>query len=82
MPASPPFRWQSDIQRLFPDICAKSGKWFHRQGELFRRPVETKHWREKPNDFSSVTLTKGGPNSAIFDPGEPRSMDECYWFTG
>jgi hypothetical protein len=24
-------------QKLFPDICAKSEKWFRRGGELFRR---------------------------------------------
>ena len=37
VPASPPFCWQSDSQPLFPDICAKSTKWFHQGGELFRR---------------------------------------------
>jgi hypothetical protein len=39
---------------LFPDICAKSGKWFHRRGELFRRPAGTKHWREKSNNFNGT----------------------------
>jgi hypothetical protein len=29
VPAYPPFRWQIDNQRLFPVVCAKSGKWFH-----------------------------------------------------
>jgi hypothetical protein len=28
---------QFDNQMLFPDICAKSGKWFRGAGELFRR---------------------------------------------
>jgi hypothetical protein len=36
---------------LFPDIYAKSGKWFHRRGEMFRPPMATKHWPEKSNDF-------------------------------
>jgi len=35
VPASPPFRWKSHSQRLFPDICAPSGKWFHRAGYCF-----------------------------------------------
>ncbi len=36
---------------LFPDIYAKSAKWFRRDGEMFRPPMATKHWPEKPNDF-------------------------------
>jgi hypothetical protein len=37
---SPPARrlvGQIDSQRKFQDVCAKSGKWFLEQGELFRR---------------------------------------------
>jgi hypothetical protein len=32
-----------DNHPLFPDVCAKSGKWFRRAAELFRgpRPDET-----------------------------------------
>jgi hypothetical protein len=42
-PASPPSRWQPDNRGLFPDICAKSRKWFHGFGDLFRRSGRTKH---------------------------------------
>jgi hypothetical protein len=41
-----------DNHRLFPDICAKNGKWFRRAGELFRQPRQTKQWPEKFNKFS------------------------------
>jgi hypothetical protein len=32
-----PSRWRFDNERLFPDICATSRKWFRYPGELFRR---------------------------------------------
>jgi hypothetical protein len=31
------FRCRIDNHPVFPDVCAKSGKWFRRAGELFRR---------------------------------------------
>jgi hypothetical protein len=37
LPALPAVRWETDNHPLFPDVCAKSGKWFRHQGELFRR---------------------------------------------
>jgi hypothetical protein len=46
-----------DNRRLFPDICAKNGKWFRRAEELFRRLDRTKQWPEKFNEFSRDTLT-------------------------
>jgi len=42
---------QPDNEPLFPDIYAKRAKWFRRDGEMFRPPMTTKHWPEKPNDF-------------------------------
>jgi hypothetical protein len=30
------FRYLIDNHPVFPDVCAKSGKWFRRTGELFR----------------------------------------------
>jgi hypothetical protein len=48
----PPSRWARDSQRLFPDICAKTAKWFRRYGELFRQPFRTKQWPENLNEFS------------------------------
>jgi hypothetical protein len=47
-------RWQSDNQRLFPDVCAKSGKWFRRVPELFRRRARTKQFHKKFNYFNSL----------------------------
>jgi hypothetical protein len=60
VPAFPPLRWQSDNQPLFPDICAGTEKWFRRTAELFRRPVGTKQWGEKLNDFSRMNPVRRG----------------------
>jgi len=40
--AAPAVSLTRDSQRLFPDICAKTAKWFRRGGELFRQPFWTK----------------------------------------
>jgi hypothetical protein len=52
-----PLRWQVDNHPLFPDVCAKSGKWFRRRGELFRRRGPTKQLDGKCNDFSEPPMT-------------------------
>src|ERR1700722_10933737 len=31
--------WRLDNHPLFPDVCAQSGKWFHRAAESFRGPT-------------------------------------------
>jgi hypothetical protein len=60
-----------DNRRLFPDICAKNGKWFHQAGELFRRHFRTKQWPEKFNEFSHDALSLGrfGLNTASWPLG-------------
>jgi hypothetical protein len=50
------FRCQIDNQPLFPDVCAKNGKWFRRAGELFRHGSRTKQPPEKLNDFTRIRL--------------------------
>ncbi|MGX9424626.1 MULTISPECIES: hypothetical protein [Bradyrhizobium] len=45
--------WRFDNHALFPDICAKTSKWFHSTAELFRGLGATKHWGRKRNDFST-----------------------------
>jgi hypothetical protein len=54
------FRCQTDNQGLFPGVCAKSGKWFHPAGELFRRARRTKQFPEKFNDFDHIRPTEPG----------------------
>jgi hypothetical protein len=38
---------QFDTGRLFPHLCSKEGKWFRGPGDLFRRNMATKYWRQK-----------------------------------
>ncbi|QWG11307.1 hypothetical protein KMZ29_16300 [Bradyrhizobium sediminis] len=41
-----------DNHPLFPDVCAKSGKWFRRQENCFVGGCRTKQLPENFNDFS------------------------------
>jgi hypothetical protein len=38
---------QFDNEVLFPDIYARSGKWFHEERELFRRNISDETLEEK-----------------------------------
>jgi hypothetical protein len=51
------FRGGIDSQRVFPDVCAKSAKWFRRTEELFRRLRPTKQFAENLNDFRGARRT-------------------------
>jgi hypothetical protein len=50
----PPFSSTVVNQGLFPDVCAKSAKWFHPARDLFRRPGPTKQFPENLNDSSRM----------------------------
>jgi hypothetical protein len=52
------FRYWVDTQPAFPDVYAKSGKWFRRVAELFRRRGRTKQSFQRFNDFNAPELTK------------------------
>jgi hypothetical protein len=62
VPAFPPFRWNPDSRDLFPDVYAKSGKWFRGLENCFVGPAGTKHWREYPNEFSRINLDERRPD--------------------
>jgi hypothetical protein len=68
------FRGGIDSQRLFPDVCAKSAKWFRRTEELFRRQRPTKQFAENLNDFSGARRTGPGLSRCLrFAVGNPES---------
>jgi hypothetical protein len=45
-------RCELDNHPAFPDVCAKSGKWFRGAAELFRHRGPTKQFLKKINDFN------------------------------
>jgi hypothetical protein len=61
-----------DNGALFPDICAKSAKWFHSTAELFLQLDATKHWREKLNDFSGGSAGTPVRQTAASPPAKKR----------
>jgi hypothetical protein len=54
---------------LFPDVCAKSGKWFRRQEKCFVAGHATKQLPENFNEFSQGWLN-GRSGIADGDPGD------------
>jgi hypothetical protein len=46
------FRCQIGNHPLFPDVCAKSGKWFRRAGQLFRRSPADETIGRKVSNFN------------------------------
>jgi hypothetical protein len=65
-----------DNHPLFPDVCAKSGKWFRRPGVLFRGRAPTKQLCEKLNDFNQMRRRRpcrplGQPSRSLADRRQP-----------
>jgi len=72
----PPLRWEIDNFPLFPDVCAKSGKWFRRRENCFVGGRATKQLSQNFNQFSLMPLAGAPPGRS----GQP--MAPCLSFRG